>query len=93
MRDNKFRKLHQKSSGSYRERLQNSIQAAWEPYEEQICTTQTKNFKNAQAMIDRKLTDRIYHGCYTSYANGERKLFNFEKTKRCICATKNPLKK
>ena len=70
--------------------MQNSIQAAWEPWQKKICTTQTKNFKNTQGMIEGKLTDRIYHGCYTRYANGERRLIDFEKGERCICATKNP---
>ena len=38
-------------------------QAAWEPWQEKICTTQTKNFKRTQVMVEVKLTDRVYYGC------------------------------
>ena len=41
-------------------------------------------------MIEGKLTDRIYHGCYTRYANGEGKLIDLKKDERYICVTKNP---
>ena len=57
-------KNHQKS---YRGRLQNFDQAAWEPWQEKILTNQTKKLKNT-----RKLAERIYHGCYTRYANSRR---------------------
>ena len=40
-------------------------------------------------MINGKITDKIYHGCMWRYANGERKLIDFEKGERCICATSN----
>ena len=41
-------------------------------------------------MIDGKITDKIYHGCATRYSNGERKLIDFKKGERCICATSYP---
>ena len=41
-------------------------------------------------MIDGKVTDKIYEGCATRYSNGERKLIDFEKGERCICATSYP---
>ena len=41
-------------------------------------------------MIDEKVTDKIYHGCATRYANGKKKLIDFEKGERCICATSYP---
>ena len=44
-------------------------------------------------MIDGTITDEIYHGCASRYWSGERKLIDFEKGKRCICATANPLSK
>ena len=34
-----------------------------------------------------KITDKIYHGCQTRYANDERKLINFEKCKKCQVST------
>ena len=40
-------------------------------------------------MIDETITDKIYHGSATRYSNGERKLIDFEKGERCICATAN----
>ena len=30
-------------------------------------------------MIERQITDKIYHGCATRYSNGERKVIDFEK--------------
>ena len=41
-------------------------------------------------MIDGIITDKIYHGCNTCYANGERSLIDFEKGERWICATSYP---
>ena len=41
-------------------------------------------------MIDGKVTDKIYHGCATRYANGKKKLIDFEKGERCISATSYP---
>ena len=41
-------------------------------------------------MIDGKITDKIYHGCATRYSNREKKLIDFEKGERCVCATSYP---
>ena len=34
-----------------------------------------------------KITDKIFHGCSTRYANGERKLIDFEKCDMCLVPT------
>ena len=34
--------------------------------------------------FEGQITDKIYHGSATRYANGERKLINFEKCERCL---------
>ena len=41
-------------------------------------------------MIDGTITDKIYHGYSTRYTSGERKLIDFEKGERCICAKSYP---
>lgn len=38
-------------------------------------------------MIGGKITDKMYHGCAAHYA---KKLIDFEKGERCICATSYP---
>ena len=38
-------------------------------------------------MIEGQIMDKIYHVCATGYSNGERKLIDFEKGKRCLIAT------
>ena len=37
-----------------------------------------------------KITDKIYHGCATRYANGERKLIDFEKCDMCLVPMSDP---
>ena len=37
-----------------------------------------------------KITDKIYHGCETRYANDERKLIDFEKCEKCQVSTSEP---
>ena len=34
--------------------------------------------------------DKIYHGCATRHANGERKLIDFEKCAMCLVPTSDP---
>ena len=34
-----------------------------------------------------RITDKIYHGCSTRYANGERKLVDFEICEKCLMPT------
>ena len=41
-------------------------------------------------MINGTITDKIYHASTTRYANGERKLIDFEKGERYVCATSYP---
>ena len=41
-------------------------------------------------IITGTITDKIYHGCATRYANGERKLIDYEKGERCIYAKLYP---
>ena len=36
-------------------------------------------------MIKGSVTDKMYHGCVIGYANGERKLIDFEKLKVACC--------
>ena len=40
--------------------------------------------------FEGQITDKIYHGCTTRYANGEKKLIDFEKCKRCLLPTSEP---
>ena len=37
-----------------------------------------------------KITNKIYHGCQTRYANGERKLIDFEKCEKYLMPTSEP---
>ena len=41
-------------------------------------------------MTEGQITDKIYHNCATKYSNGERKLFDFEKSKLCLIPTSQP---
>ena len=41
-------------------------------------------------MIEGSITDKIYHGCTIGYANGERKLIDFEKGEICLMSTDDP---
>ena len=41
------------------------------------------------ALYESRVTDKIYHGCTTRFANGERKLIDFEKCERCLILTSN----
>ena len=36
------------------------------------------------------ITDKTYHSCSTLYANGERKLIDFEICKKCLMPTSKP---
>ena len=42
------------------------------------------------ALYKSRITDKIYHGCATRYANAKRKLIDFEKCERCLIPTSNP---
>ena len=42
-----------------------------------------------EKMIDGAVIDKIYHGCPACYSHGKRRLIDFEKGERCICATSN----
>ena len=37
-----------------------------------------------------KITNKIYHSCATHYANGERKLIDFEKCNMCLVPMSDP---
>ena len=41
-------------------------------------------------MIKGSVTDKIYCGCAIGYANGERKLNDFEKGENCLLPTDDP---
>ena len=53
-----------------------------------------KSFKNwnkvNMALFNSRITNEIYHGCTTRYANGKRKLIDFCKCERCLIPTSNP---
>ena len=40
-------------------------------------------------MLDGKIMDKIYHGCAWRHGNRERKLIDFKKGEKYICATSN----
>ena len=42
------------------------------------------------ALYKSRVTDKIYYGCATCYANGERKMIASEKYERCLIPTANP---
>ena len=42
------------------------------------------------ALYESRVTDKIYHGSTTPYANRERKLIDFEKYGRCLIPTAKP---
>ena len=52
---------------------------------------QKENIETDQKIIEEQITDKIYHGCATSYSNGERKVIGFEKGKRCLIPASQPL--
>ena len=41
-------------------------------------------------MVERQISDKIYHGCATRYSDGERKLIDFGKGERCSIPTSQP---
>ena len=81
--NNKFKKLHHRLYEDLSRRFTKHRSGYKETLAKNNLLNSREKLESSEQTKMNKITDKIYHGSQTRYANGERKLIDFEKCEKC----------